>query len=130
MRRQSAQLNRRHISESIDDDDDNPTRPKRKKFREIYDYRRWEWSHLQVNTTFTTSILFVNWLLMFVFFVFKFPFLFVRIRNISSEQHRENNLVQLVFFTYMFILTANLILILKKVHTFKWIGVCMCALFL
>lgn len=49
VRRRSAQIRQRYISESIDDDDDHD-KPNRKKFREIYDYRRWEWSHLQVFT--------------------------------------------------------------------------------
>lgn len=49
VRRQSEQLNRRHFSESIDDDDDDNDKPNNnKKFREIYDYRRWEWGNLRV----------------------------------------------------------------------------------
>lgn len=47
VRRQSEQLNRRHFSESMEDDDDND-KPNNKKFREIYDYRRWEWGNLRV----------------------------------------------------------------------------------
>lgn len=50
VRRQSEQLNRRHFSESLDDDDDdNNGKPNNKKFREIYDYRRWEWGNLRVS---------------------------------------------------------------------------------
>lgn len=47
VRRQSEQLNRRHFSESMEDDDDTD-KPNNKKFREIYDYRRWEWGNLRV----------------------------------------------------------------------------------
>ncbi|XP_055322091.1 adenylyl cyclase X E-like isoform X2 [Sitodiplosis mosellana] len=49
VRRQSEQLSRRqlrHLSESMDDDDDND-KANNKKFREIYDYRRWEWGNLR-----------------------------------------------------------------------------------
>lgn len=56
VRRQSEQLNRRHFSESMDDDDDN-NKPNNKEFREIYDYRRWEWGNLRVlYTTFAIYI--------------------------------------------------------------------------
>lgn len=47
VRRQSQQLGIRHISESYDDDENE--RSNRKKFREIYDYRRWEWGNLRVS---------------------------------------------------------------------------------
>lgn len=47
VRRQSEQLNRRHFSESMDDDDNND-KSKNKESREIYDYRRWEWGNLRV----------------------------------------------------------------------------------
>lgn len=48
VRRQSEQLNRRHFSESMDDDDND--KPNSRKFREIYEYRRWEWGNLRVRT--------------------------------------------------------------------------------
>lgn len=48
VRRQSEQLNRRHFSESMDDDDNNNNKPHSRKFREIYEYRRWEWGNLRV----------------------------------------------------------------------------------
>lgn len=47
VRRQSEQLNRQHFSESKDDDDDN-NKPNSRKYREIYEYRRWEWGNLRV----------------------------------------------------------------------------------
>lgn len=59
VRRRSAQLKRRYISESIDDDDDHD-KPNRKKFREIQDYRRWEWSHLQVHMNKCTHFVFIR----------------------------------------------------------------------
>lgn len=46
VRRQSEHLGR-HFSESYDDNDEND-RSNKKKFREIYDYRRWEWGNLRV----------------------------------------------------------------------------------
>lgn len=51
VRRQSEQLNRQNFSESIDDDDNNTdnNRPNDRKYREIYEYRRWEWGNLRVH---------------------------------------------------------------------------------
>lgn len=46
VRRQSEQLGR-HFSESCDDDDDE--KPNKREFREVYDYRRWEWGNLRVS---------------------------------------------------------------------------------
>lgn len=46
VRRQSQQVGR-HSSESYDDDENERTN--RKKFREIHDYRRWEWGNLRVS---------------------------------------------------------------------------------
>lgn len=50
VRRQSERTNRRrHFSDSMDDDDTSD-KPNNEKFREIYDYRRWEWGNLRVLT--------------------------------------------------------------------------------
>lgn len=46
VRRQSQHVGR-HFSESYDDDENE--RSNRKKFREIHDYRRWEWGNLRVS---------------------------------------------------------------------------------
>lgn len=54
VRRQSERTNRRHFSESMDDNASD--KPNNDKFREIYDYRRWEWGNLRVFTLIVSSI--------------------------------------------------------------------------
>lgn len=51
VRRQSEQLNRRHFTGPLGEDDDN-NKPNNTEFREIDDNRRWEWSNLRVNLHF------------------------------------------------------------------------------
>lgn len=71
VRRQSEQLGR-HFSESYDDEDDND-RSNKKKFREIYDYRRWEWGNLRV-IQFDFSFTFdrETFIICFMFYLFYF----------------------------------------------------------
>lgn len=54
VRRQSEQLNRRQFAGALEDDDNKPNNT---EFREIDDYRRWEWSNLRVFNVFQFYIL-------------------------------------------------------------------------
>lgn len=115
VRRQSEQLGR-HFSESYDDEDDND-RSNKKKFREIYDYRRWEWGNLRViqfdfSFTFHRETFIIRF--MFYFFHFYNP-IFVCATKKKTEC--ENLGLETFYRTYVQRLQRSYLSIFFVMHT-------------
>lgn len=115
VRRQSEQLHRRHFSESLDDDDDDDDngKPNNKKFREIYDYRRWEWGNLRV----FHLILFIH--IFFFFFIYIFGYSKIECNFIAKflQTECENLGLEKFYRTYVQRLQRSYLSMFFVMHT-------------